>query len=271
MENKMTQFRIEYKYQETNASVNSAWQHNFQIVEADNAEQADAEFKSTWSNPATLEIKEVFQVGAKSNISNVRFAGIDNPCICFDISKDLQKKLTELCGINFDFNNFISGDGDEGMISVQYPISAESQTYVAGVFEDDFERNEDENGGDYSVLVAELVKEAEEEVSERDFMLEKCFGTSNIKSHETPVEHGYYPNIGSIVIFENMDEENMFYVGFESHEHNNFEKEEFLEFASYDEARAFITSDEIWQDGETVQDFSISHRLWNHIQSKINY
>jgi len=53
-------FRIDYKYKENNNNAyNSAWEHNFHIVNAESEEQAISEFKESWTANSELVIKTV--------------------------------------------------------------------------------------------------------------------------------------------------------------------------------------------------------------------
>ena len=192
-------------------------------------------------------------------ITNVSISSLsENCCLCIDIDEQTSQLICKRLGVEISKG----GEGCDGFINIQYPISNDSQTYIAGsnwdedidgYFQDEFIQD----------LVGIIIYEASDLVSKRDFELERLFGTSNIETHDNDVLHGYYNGL-SLALLVNLDT-NEVYVTFESL--TNYNKEYFpvgfKTFDNIDKARDYIQSH--CDNFQSLQDFGISHAIYNEI------
>ena len=160
---------------------------------------------------------------------------IDNPCLCINFNEEFEDFICN----RFNISESHFGDGVDGFINIQYPISNESQTYIAGDhWEEDVKNLIDD------VLIHELlsilIEESRGRVSRRNFELKNLFGTSDITEHDNMIMHGYTNGL-SLVLLEN-NNTNEAYVTFECSSHNYAEwfPTPFKTFDCLEEAESYI-------------------------------
>jgi hypothetical protein len=217
-------------------------------------------------NELTYEIDEDLlkvmsvKVPPKFKITGVSISSYsDNCCLCVNVDENTADFICKRLNIAHDRG----GDGCDGFINIQFPISNESQTYIAGGnWEDDIKGYFDDEV--MVELVSSIVYEGKGFVSLRDFELEKLFGTSNIKTHDNGVLHGYYNGL-SLSLLENLDTDEA-YVTFEcgTWEQKEYFPCHFKTFESLKDAKSYIRSH--CENFQTLQDFGISHAIFNDIE-----
>lgn len=188
----------------------------------------------------------------------------DNQCLCIDVDDKTKDFITKRLGIE----ECSAGEGCEGFINIQYPITNESQTYIAGSnWEEDIKNYYDDDL--ITSLVDEIISEGNQDISRRDWELEQKFGTSNIINHDNMVLHGYYNGL-NLALLENEDT-NAAYVTFEcsTQEQACYFPCQFKEFSDIDEAKDYIRSH--INNYQTLQDFGISHAIYNELESEDNH
>ena len=202
------------------------------------------------SNTPTYQIKNAFISSSE-----------DNTCLCIDVDPLTREFICNRLNISNDF----AGEGTEGFINTQHPISAESQTYLAG-------SNWNEEIVGYfddqlmTELISDIIDEAAGQVSRRDYELKRLFGTANIETYDNGVLHGYYNGL-SLALLENKDTGEA-YVTFECSacEYDECFPVSFKTFSNIDAAQKYI--EHHCDNHQTLQDFGISHDIFNEFRSE---
>lgn len=195
-------------------------------------------------------------------IINAFIEDCGNTCLCIDIDEKTKQFICDRLNIS----EITGGEGCEGFINIQYPITNDSQTYIAGSnWVDDIKYFFDDEL--IESLINEIIAEANDKVSLREFELKKLFGTSNITKWNNMIEHGYYGGL-SLALLEN-NENKLAYVTFGcgTNDSPQYFPIAFKEFENVDAARDYIQSH--IDNHQSLTDFRISHDIFNDIFNEL--
>lgn len=200
-------------------------------------------------------------------IKNIGITIDENACLNIILNEDGLNALKSLL-LNYeqiDFSGSYFGAGmDTGHISVQYPISSDSHTYVFSIddeTDDGLEFETEENKEAFFEIVNKIISEADDDFDREQYEYERLFKTWNVEKHDNMILHGYVNNL-NLCLLEN-NETGEAYVIFSTNPLGTIFEDEFKTFSDIDEAKEYIKSN--IRDDETLQDFSISHRIYNDI------
>ena len=185
----------------------------------------------------------------------------DNPCLCIDIVQKTQDFICTRLSIGMDSY----GAGTSGFINIQFPITNESQIYVAGAnWTDEISMYHEDDL--IFKLVDNIIDAGNDLVSRRDYELEIKFGTSNIKKHNNGLCHGFYNGL-SVALLENT-ETNEAYVTFEcvTTERPEYFPCKFKTFDNLQAAYGYIQSH--CDNYQTSQDFGISNDIFDDLYNQ---
>lgn len=189
----------------------------------------------------------------------------DNPTICVNLT-DAAIAWLESKGIEARIDGV--GAGTDGMINSQLPVSCGySQQYIGSDLMDDvLAKLDDQDAADeVREFISDLLDSASETINWREAEWGIMFDTENIEVHDNGLMHGYYDG-SSLALLENLDTGEA-YVTLELGPRDaDYYAEEFKTFKSLDDAKAYIRSN--IRDDETLQDFNITHRIWQDISGE---
>ena len=195
-------------------------------------------------------------------IKNIEIAICDNTCLNITLTDAGVELLKPFFPETANFSGSYYGEGIEnGHISVQYPVTADSHAYVFG---DDIEDSENED--EFLDIVYEIINIADDNFDRRDYEFERLFDTTEINFHDSIVEHGYYNNMNLQLLENDMTKEA--YVIFSVNAQHTIFEDEFKTFSDVTAAKKYIR--ENIRDDETLQDFSISYRIYEDIHEGIH-